>query len=141
MVQVTACEICRHKEKRCNQLYKKAKTVDFVNDTSQSSDTCQDDITTGENPTNGIYETAKYSMEQIELCLQKIHHYELEVVNMSKTAEVEIDDTLDFLLAKIMKLISRKKREMKIQVFTNINIPKKHGLWHCKIILISLMPY
>ncbi|XP_032795210.2 uncharacterized protein LOC116931701 [Daphnia magna] len=113
---VTACEICRHKEKRCNQLYKKAKTVDFVNDTSQSSDTCQDDITTGENPTNGIYETAKYSMEQIELCLQKIQHYELEVVNMSKTAEVEIDDTLDFLLAKIMKLISRKKREMKIQV-------------------------
>ncbi|KAI9553224.1 Cytokine receptor-like factor 3 [Daphnia sinensis] len=113
---VTACEICRYKEKRCNQLYKKAKTADLANDTSQSSDTCQDDITTGENPTNGLYETAKYSMEQVEQCLQKIQNYEVELVNMSKAADVEIDDMLDFLLAKIMKLISRRKREMKIQV-------------------------
>ncbi|XP_057381417.1 cytokine receptor-like factor 3 [Daphnia carinata] len=112
---VTACEICGHKEKRCNQLYKKTKTVDFANDTSQSSDTCQD-VITSENPTSGLYETAKYSMEQIELCLKKIQHYEMEVMNMSKIAEVEIDDILDFLLAKILKLISRKKREMKIQV-------------------------
>jgi hypothetical protein len=38
---------------------------------------------------------------------------------MAKKADLDIDDVLDFLLAKIVKLISRKKREMKAQVMNN----------------------
>ena len=51
-------------------------------------------------------------MEQIQFSLQKIQHCEKEIVSMSAKADLDIYDVLDFLLAKIMKLISRKKREM-----------------------------
>ena len=78
---------------------------------------CQDDdITCNENSPDDLYEVAKHNMEKIQFSLQKIQHYEKEILNMSKKADLDIDDVLDFLLAKIMKLISKKKREMKVQV-------------------------
>jgi hypothetical protein len=79
---------------------------------------CLDDaITCSENSPDDLYETAKQNMEQIQFSLQKIQHYEKEIVSMSTKADLDIDDVLDFLLAKIMKLISKKKREMKIQLY------------------------
>jgi hypothetical protein len=55
-------------------------------------------------------------MEQIRFSLRKIQYCEKEIVSMSAKADLDIEDVLDFLLAKIMKLISKKKREIKIQV-------------------------
>ena len=78
---------------------------------------CLDDaITCCENSPDDLYEAAKQNMEQIQFSLQKIQHYEKEIVSMSTKADLDIDDVLDFLLTKIMKLISKKKRQMKIQV-------------------------
>lgn len=119
MVQVTACEICRNKEERRSQLCKKLRTTSFNSEAGHSPETYQSDNVTVEIPTSGLYEAAIASMGQIQTCLQKIQHHETEVVDMSKSAELDIDDMLDYLLAKIMKLISRRKREMKIQVFTH----------------------
>ena len=118
-MQIAACEICRQKEERRNQLCKKVKTsIDCISETiSHSPDVCLDDaITCSENSPDDLYEAAKHNMEQIQFSLQKIQHYEKEIVSMSTKADLDIDDVLDFLLAKIMKLISKKKREMKIQV-------------------------
>jgi len=85
---------------------------------------CLDDaFTCSENSHDDLYEAAKHNVEQIQFSLQKILHYEKEIVNMSKKADLDIDDVLDFLLAKIMKLISRKKREMKAQVMNNSSLP------------------
>ncbi len=71
---------------------------------------CLDDtITCCENSPDDLYEAAKQNMEQIQFSLQKIQHYEKKIVSISTKADLDIDDVLDFLLAKIMKLIRKKK--------------------------------
>jgi hypothetical protein len=119
-LQIAACEICRQKEEKRSQLCKKVKTIDFISETisQHSPDVCLDDAITC-SETDDLYDTAKQNMEQIQSSLKKIQHYEKEIVNMAKKADLDIDDVLDFLLAKIVKLISRKKREMKAQVMNN----------------------
>jgi hypothetical protein len=119
-LQIAACEICHQKEEKRSQLCKKVKTIDFISETisQHSPDVCLDDAITC-SETDDLYDTAKQNMEQIQSSLKKIQHYEKEIVNMAKKADLDIDDVLDFLLAKIVKLISRKKREMKAQVMNN----------------------
>ena len=69
-----------------------------------------------ENSPASLFDAVKFDMDQIQLSLEQIEQNEKEVVMMSKKAELDIDDVLDSLLSRIVKLISKKKREMKAQV-------------------------
>lgn len=77
---------------------------------------CVDDTVAMQSSPGSLLEAAKFDMEQIQLLLEQIQHYEKEVMSMAKKAELDIDDVLDFLLSRIMKCISKKKREMKAEV-------------------------
>lgn len=113
--QIQACEVCQLKEERRGLLSKKVKKMIFSESTDHSV-VCADDVITTESLSNGFFEAAKYNIEQIELSLQKARNYEDEIIHMSQRAEFDIDDVLDFLLSRIIKFISKKKREMKAQV-------------------------
>lgn len=114
--QIQACEVCQLKEERRGLLSKKVKKA-VLNESSDQSVVCVDDaVIAVESTSSGFFEAVKYNMEQIELSLQKTRNSEHEIIHMSQRAEFDIDDVLDFLLSKIIKFISKKKREMKAQV-------------------------
>lgn len=69
---------------------------------------------------NNITDTVENNIEKLELLLLQLQGNEDRIIKMSRKAEEDIDDALDSLLSKIIKLISRKKREMKVQVNTSI---------------------
>ena len=87
-----------------------------MHSTDLSRDLSVDDAITMENSPTSLFDAVKFDMDQIQLSLEQIEQNEKEVVMMSKKAELDIDDVLDSLLSKIVKLISKKKREMKAQV-------------------------
>ena len=87
-----------------------------MHSTDLSRDLSVDDAITMENSPTSLFDAVKFDMDQIQLSLEQIEQNEKEVVMMSKKAELDIDDVLDSLLSRIVKLISKKKREMKAQV-------------------------
>lgn len=112
--QIQACEICRLKEEKRNQLIKKSK-LDF-SESDQPAAQCK--ASAIESLHEDVLEAAKCTIEQIQLSLQQLEQHEIEIKNMSKRAELDIDDVLDLVLCKIIKLVSTKRRELKTQVIT-----------------------
>lgn len=106
--------MCRQKDEKRGQLNKKLKKISFCD--SDHSTLCINDSLTVENSLSNLFEAAKFNIDQIELSLKQIQCHENEVNKMSKQADLDIDDVLDFFMSKIMKMISKKKRLMKAQV-------------------------
>lgn len=63
-------------------------------------------------------ESCKFQAEQLQMLFEDLGRNEQELLRLSERAQLDVDEMLDYLLSKIIKLISGKKREMRAQVGT-----------------------
>ena len=114
--QIQSCETCLQKEDKRNFLAKKARTNETNDDTSLIDLPA---IETRNPPTYSALEKVQSTVKELERMLNLLQENEQCVLSMASKADQDIDDVLDHILSQIIKMISKKKKEMKGQVCLN----------------------